>query len=76
MSGLELAFDGDMRKSQHAMIYADCALRLSALLDDELIVTSLRRAAEMLASIGEAETWMSRPKHLAGQVRRRLREVS
>jgi len=74
MTGLERCFEGDLRKGQHALIYSNCALRLSEA--DTISVASvleyLRRSEEMLRSVRHSEPYLDRPKYLIREVQRRI----
>lgn len=77
LTGLASAYEKDSRKGQHALVYADCSLKLSRVLTPTMAIEYLTHAEAMLESVirGE-ESWLERPKHLIGAVRNRLRDLS
>lgn len=77
LEGLESAYESDQRKGLHALVYADCSLRLSRALDPELTRDYLERAEVMLKTVlAGDESWLERPKYVVREVQRRLRDLS
>ncbi|XKH56937.1 SIR2 family protein [Citricoccus nitrophenolicus] len=77
LDGLENAYDSDQRKGLHALVYADCSLRLSRAIDPELVRGHLERAEQMLKTVLSGdESWLERPKYVIREVERRLRDLS
>lgn len=76
LQGLKTAFDSDSRKGAHALVYADCAIRLSRVIVDDEALERLHMAREMLSSVMTAESWLERPKFARSDVVRRINELS
>lgn len=77
LDGLENAFDSDQRKGLHALVFADCSLRLSRALEADLVRGYLERAEEMLRDVMAGdESWLERPRFVIREVRNRLRDLS
>lgn len=77
LDGLEKAFESDQRRGLHALVFADCSLRLSRVVDPGTVLRYLVRAEEMLRDVMSGdESWLERPKFVIREVQRRVRDLS